>query len=188
MPASLASPPPPLFMPASADGASGSAAAERAIVVAAQGGSNDAFSALVRIHQRRAYAIVRAIVLSHEDAEDAVQEGFLHAHRALDRIMANAALDLVRRRKVRDADELPESIPMPFRDPAESGELRERLKRALMHLTDRQRAVIVMHDVEGFTHGEIGRTLGIPEGTARSDLHHARAALRRLLQDIRSTS
>jgi RNA polymerase sigma-70 factor (ECF subfamily) len=102
--------------------------------------------------------------------------------------MANAALDLVRRRKVRDADELPESIPMPFRDPAESGELRERLQRALLHLTDRQRAVIVMHDVEGFTHGEIGRTLNIPEGTARSDLHHARAALRRLLQDLRSTS
>lgn len=174
---------------------------ERAIVIAAQRGSDEAFAALVRLHQRRAYAVTRAIVLSHEDAEDAVQEGFLHAHRALDRfrpdqpfgawlyrIMANAALDLVRRRKVRDADELPESIPMPFRDPAESGELRERLQNALTRLTDRQRAVIVMHDVEGFTHGEIGRTLGIPEGTARSDLHHARAALRRLLQDIRSTS
>lgn len=183
-------------MPAEGHGA----ATEREIVVAAQEGSGDAFSSLVRLHQRRAYAIVRAIVLSHEDAEDAVQEGFLHAHRALHRfrpdqpfgawlyrIMANAALDLVRRRKVRDADELPESIPMPFRDPAESGELRERLQRALGHLTTRQRAVIVMHDVEGFTHGEIGRTLGIPEGTARSDLHHARAALRRLLQDLRST-
>jgi RNA polymerase sigma-70 factor (ECF subfamily) len=130
-----------------------------------------------------------------------VQEGFLHAHRALDRfrpdqpfgawlyrIMANAALDLVRRRKVRAAEELPESIPMPFRDPAESDELRHRLQDALTHLTHRQRAVIVMHDVEGFTHGEIGRTLGIPEGTARSDLHHARAALRRLLQNLRSTS
>src|SRR4051812_33769247 len=83
---------------------------ERAIVIAAQRGSDEAFSNLVRIHQRRAYAIVRAIVLTHEDAEDAVQEGFLHAHRALDRfrpdqpfwawlyrIMANAALDLVRR-------------------------------------------------------------------------------------------
>ena len=174
---------------------------ERAIVIAAQHGSDEAFSALVRLHQRRAYSVVRAIVLSHEDAEDAVQEGFLHAHRALDRfrpdqpfgawlyrIMANAALDLVRRRKVRDADELPDNIALPFRDPAESGELRERLKAALLHLTDRQRAVIVLHDVEGFTHGEIGRTLGIPEGTARSDLHHARATLRRLLQNIRSTS
>jgi RNA polymerase sigma-70 factor (ECF subfamily) len=188
---------PPASMSTPADG--GARAAEREIVLAAQDGSSEAFSSLVRLHQRRAYAIVRAIVLSHEDAEDAVQEGFLHAHRALDRfrpdqpfgawlyrIMANAALDLVRRRKVRDADELPESIPMPFRDPAESGELRERLEEALARLTSRQRAVIVMHDVEGFTHGEIGQTLGIPEGTARSDLHHARAAMRRLLQNIRS--
>jgi RNA polymerase sigma-70 factor, ECF subfamily len=188
---------PPVSMPASVDGV----VTERAIVVSAQQGSDDAFAALVRIHQRRAYSVVRAIVLSHEDAEDAVQEGFLHAHRALDRfrpdqpfgawlyrIMANAALDLVRRRKVRDADELPDNIAIPFRDPAESGELRERLQEALTHLTDRQRSVIVLHDVEGFTHGEIGRTLGIPEGTARSDLHHARATLRRLLQNIRSSS
>ena len=86
------------------------------------------------------------------------------------------------------AEELPESIPMPFRDPAESGELRERLQEALTHLTARQRSVIVMHDVEGYTHGEIGRTLGIPEGTARSDLHHARTALRKLLQNLRSRS
>jgi RNA polymerase sigma-70 factor (ECF subfamily) len=54
----------------------------------------------------------------------------------------------------------------------------------LRDLTQRQRAVIVMHDVEGFTHGEIGAVLGIPEGTARSDLHHARAALRRRLGDL----
>lgn len=172
---------------------------ERALVVAAQKGSSEAFAALVRLHQRRAYAIVRAIVLTHEDAEDAVQEGFLHAYRALDRflpdqpfgawlyrIMANAALDLVRRRKVRDADELPDSVPMPFRDPGEADELRRRLTEALTKLTDRQRSVIVLHDVEGFTHGEIGGMLGIPEGTARSDLHHARATLRRVLKDIRS--
>jgi RNA polymerase sigma-70 factor (ECF subfamily) len=77
---------------------------------------------------------------------------------------------------------------MPFRDPGEADELRRRLSAALTHLTERQRAVIVLHDVEGFTHGEIGGMLGIPEGTARSDLHHARAALRRLLKDVRSES
>jgi RNA polymerase sigma-70 factor (ECF subfamily) len=80
---------------------------------------------------------------------------------------------------------LPETIPMPFRDPGESDELRRRLNQALTKLTERQRAVIVLHDVEGFTHGEIGEMLGIPEGTARSDLHHARAALRRILKDVR---
>src|SRR5689334_23500819 len=128
---------------------------EKSLVVAAQRGNSDAFAALVRLHQRRSYAVCRAIVLSHEDAEDAVQEGFLHAYRALDRflpdqpfgawlyrIMANASLDLVRRRKVRDADELSESSPAPFRDPGEADELRRRLNLALTKLSERQRAVI----------------------------------------------
>jgi RNA polymerase sigma-70 factor (ECF subfamily) len=175
------------------------AARERELVVAAQRGSTEAFAALVRLHQRRAYGVARAVVLTHEDAEDAVQEGFLHAYRALDRfrpgqpfgawlyrIVSNAALDIMRRRKVRDADPLPDAVPLPFRDPAEADELRSRLEAGLRTLNDRQRAVLVLHDVEGFTHGEIGSMLGIPEGTARSDLHHARAALRRLLEDMRS--
>lgn len=174
-------------------------AAEQAYVAAAQAGSADAFAALVRMHQRRAYAVARAIVFTHEDAEDAVQEGFLHAYRALDRfqpelafgawlhrIVANAALDLVRRRKVRDASELPESLAVPFRDPAEAAELRGRLRAAVGALGERQRAVIVLHDVEGFKHAEIAAMLGIPEGTARSDLHHARAALRRALDTVRT--
>lgn len=180
---------------------SDAAARERELVRAAQAGDREAFAGLVRMHQRRAYAVARAIVIAHEDAEDAVQDGFLHAYKALDRfipdqsfgawlnrIVSNAALDLVRRRKVRDAEPLHDTVPLalPFRDPAVSRELRDRLTAALTRLTARQRAVIVMHDVEGYTHGEIGTALGIPEGTARSDLHHARTALRRLLQDLRT--
>ncbi|HJU69121.1 MAG TPA: sigma-70 family RNA polymerase sigma factor [Gemmatimonadaceae bacterium] len=174
-------------------------ARERELVLSAQRGSREAFAELVRAHQRRAYAVARAIVLDHHDAEDAVQDGFLHAYRALSRfrpgepfgawlhrIVANAALDLQRRRKVRTAGTLPETVALPFHDPAESDELRRRLSAALQRLTDRQRSVIVLHDVEGFRHAEIGEMLGIPEGTARSDLHHARATLRRLLSDTRS--
>jgi len=173
---------------------------ERALVLAAQAGDRAAFAGLVHRHQRRAYAVARAIVLSHDDAEDAVQEGFLHAFRAMERfrpeqafgawlhrIVANAALDIARRRKVRDADELPETLSSPHRDPAEADELRLRLNAALGTLGERQRAVIVLHDVEGYKHAEIGTLLGIPEGTARSDLHHARAHLRRLLGNLRST-
>lgn len=173
---------------------------EKALVLSAQRGELEAFSELVRRHQRRAYAVARAIVLTHEDAEDAVQDAFLHAYRALHRflpdqafgawlhrIVANASLDITRRRKVRDADDLPETIASPFRDPAEMDELRIRLRAALEHLPERQRSVIVLHDVEGFKHSEIGKLLGIPEGTARSDLHYARSALRRLLEQLRST-
>ena len=46
--------------------------------------------------------------------------------------------------------------------------------------------MIVLHDVEGFKHSEIGVTLGIPEGTARSDLHYARSHLREVLGSVRS--
>jgi RNA polymerase sigma-70 factor (ECF subfamily) len=172
---------------------------ERDLVVAAQRGTREAFSELVRRHQRRAYVVARAIVMNHEDAEDAVQEAFLHAFKAIDRflpdqafgawlhrIVANAALDVTRRRKVRDADELPETVASPFRDPAESSELRTRLSQALETLPARQRSVIVLHDVEGFKHSEIGKMLDIPEGTARSDLHYARSHLRRILGDVRS--
>jgi RNA polymerase sigma-70 factor (ECF subfamily) len=171
---------------------------ERELVRLARSGDERGFAGLVRLHQRRAYIVARSIVMTHEDAEDAVQEGFLRAHQALDRfdpaqtfgawlnrIVANAALDLARRRKVRNAEELSESIPATFRDPAEGGELRERLELALAQLPDRARAVIVLHDVEGFTHAEIGEMLGIPGGTARSDLHHARQKLRVLLGNLR---
>jgi RNA polymerase sigma-70 factor (ECF subfamily) len=172
---------------------------ERALVLAAQRGEREAFSMLVRTHERRAYAVARAIVINHEDAEDAVQEAFLHAYKALHRflpdqafgawlhrIVANAALDITRRRKVRDADELPETIASPFRDPAEASELATRLREALATLPERQRSVIVLHDVEGFKHAEIGTMLGIPEGTARSDLHYARSHLRAVLGSVRS--
>jgi RNA polymerase sigma-70 factor (ECF subfamily) len=173
---------------------------ERDLVIQAQSGNREAFAGLVRLHQARAFAVARAITLTREDAEDAVQDAFLHAYRALDRfrpdqpfgawlnrIVANAALDIGRRRKVRDADQLPETVAAPFRDPAADAELRARLEQGLARLTERQRAVIVLHDVQGYTHGEIGGMLSIPEGTARSDLHHARAALRRMLVDMWST-
>ena len=108
----------------------------------AQNGSEAAFAMLVQTHMRRAYAVARAICATHEDAEDAVQDGFLHAYRALERfrpeqafaawlnrIVANAALDIGRRRKVRDADVLPETLSVPVFDPSERSELRSRLGR-----------------------------------------------------------
>lgn len=171
---------------------------ERATVLAARSGDTTAFGALVRMHQRRAYAVARAIVGTHEDAEDALQDAFLHAYRALQRfrpeqafgswlhrIVANAALDITRRRKVRATEELPVTVASPFRDPGEAAELRQRLDAALAALPARQRSVVVLHDVEGFSHAEIGAMLRIPDGTARSDLHHARTALRRHLREFR---
>ena len=171
---------------------------ERALAEAARAGDQNAFAELVRLHQRRAYLVARAIVTVHEDAEDAVQEGFVRVWQSMDRfdssqsfgawvnrIVANAALDITRRRKVRTTEELSDSLRSPSRDPALDAELKTRLSLALAQLPERARSVIVLHDVEGYTHVEIGEMLGIPGGTARSDLHHARQKLRALLQDLR---
>ncbi len=103
----------------------------------------------------------------------------------INRIVANAALDITRRRKVRTTEELSDALRSPFRDPAIDAELNNRLREALSKLPDRARSVIVLHDIEGFTHVEIGEMLGIPGGTARSDLHHARQKLREMLKDLR---
>jgi RNA polymerase sigma-70 factor, ECF subfamily len=171
---------------------------ERALAEAARKGDQAAFAGLVRLHQRRAYLVARAIVTVHEDAEDAVQEGFVRAWQAIERfdpaqgfqawvnrIVANAALDITRRRKVRSTEELKDALQSPFRDPAQDAELKSRLREALAQLPERARSVVVLHDIEGFSHVEIGEMLGIPGGTARSDLHHARQKLRTLLQDLR---
>jgi len=175
-------------------------ATDAVLVRQAQTGNSDAFGELVRRHQRRAFAVARSITLSTEDAEDAVQEGFLHAFRALDRVrpelpfgpwlyrvIANAALSLVRRRTVRETSELSPLVGTLAPDPAIASELRARLRAALAELPARQRAVVVLHDVEGFKHGEIARMLEIAEGTSRADLHAARQLLRRQLAVLRET-
>jgi RNA polymerase sigma-70 factor (ECF subfamily) len=69
---------------------------------------------------------------------------------------------------------------IPAEEPAEPG-IAVDLERALALLPNHQRMVVVLHDVEGFTHHEIGRQLGIATGTSKATLHRARTALRRLL-------
>jgi RNA polymerase sigma factor (sigma-70 family) len=61
--------------------------------------------------------------------------------------------------------------------------LRRRLEAALGELTDVQRTVVLMHDLEGYRHREIAVELGMPEGTVRSHLFFARRALRERLGD-----
>jgi RNA polymerase sigma-70 factor (ECF subfamily) len=55
---------------------------------------------------------------------------------------------------------------------------------ALAGLPERQRMVVMLFDAEGWAHGEIGGLLGIPDGTVRSELHHARRALRQALEGL----
>jgi RNA polymerase sigma-70 factor (ECF subfamily) len=165
--------------------------------VAAQKGDREAFGELVRRYEPAARRLARALLHHPEDADDAAQDGFFSAWRNINRydpgrqfgpwilrIVVNAAHDLRRRRQIRETDPVSPSLPGGEASPAvlvEQAELGERIDQALQSLPERQRLAVVLYDAEGFSHGEIAQMLGSPEGTVRSDVFHARRALRTLL-------
>jgi RNA polymerase sigma-70 factor, ECF subfamily len=71
---------------------------------------------------------------------------------------------------------------------AETAELREQLRGALMGLPEMQRQIVLLHDLEGWKHREIADRLDLPCGTVRSHLHFARKALRSALRMLPGAS
>jgi len=167
------------------------------LAAAARSGDRDAFGELIARHAPAARRVARSILRHREDADDAAQDGFYSAWRNLDRfdvtrpfgawlirIVINAAQDLRRRRAVRATEPLPPDAPAATRLPSvayDRTEFSRRLDAALAELPERQRLAVVLFDVEGYSHAEIAELLGVPVGTARSDLFHGRRALRERL-------
>lgn len=165
----------------------------------ATAGDGDAFGVLVERYGAPARRVARAILGMGEDADDAVQDGFIAAWHAiarydqarpfrpwLTRIVANAALDLGRKRRVRHTVTIPESVAsgtvLPDRA-TDHALFRERLRSALGELPERQRIAVVLFDAEGYSHSEVAEVLKVPEGTVRSYVFHARRALRRAFKE-----
>lgn len=174
---------------------------DRALVEAvSRDGDEVAFRELYRRHTPRLYPLVLRMVGGAEmDAEDVVQEAWMRAVAGMKRfrgdsafgtwlcaIGLNAARDHLRRRgrwgATEDVTEV--EIPVP---PASNGQ-RMDLERAIAQLPPGCRTVLVLHDVEGFTHEEIARQLGIAVGTSKSQLFAARRAARTLLAGSKEMS
>ena len=172
---------------------------EADLVLRAAAGDRSAFGVLVERYAGVARRVARAVLGNPEDADDAAQDAMLSALVKLDqydprrpfgpwllRIVANAATDRRRRRTVRRVEPLDVGLtaggPRPDTT-AERRALGERLRQALAELPERRRVAVVLFDVEGYTHAEIAAVLGIPEGTVRSEVFHARRRLRALLAD-----
>jgi len=132
------------------------------------------------------------------DAEDAVQETFLRAWRFIGsfrgqsavstwlcRIAINASRDLAHKR--RGEPLLEEQVRGEAADPAPDPGTRRQLMRALRRLSEGYREVLVMHDVLGMSHEEIGQVLSVEPGTSKSQLHKARAKMREILTAERPT-
>lgn len=177
------------------------AEADGALVTRAQAGDRIAFGVLVDRYAPSVRRVARAVLNDPDDADDAAQDAFLAAMVKLKqfdpgrpfgpwlaRIAVNAATDRRRRRAVRRAEPLENHMrsggALPDAD-ADRRALGWRLRQALAELPERRRMAVVLFDVEGYTHAEIGEILGLPEGTVRSEVFHARRALRVLLADWR---
>ena len=167
---------------------------DRALASQVLAGDELAFRELYRRHTPRLYQLVLRLLGGRDaDAEDAVQDTWLKATEQLDRfrwecafgtwlsaIALNVAREQMRRRIRRPEADWPEDLDPPAAAPFDVVDSMD-LERAVADLPDGYRAVLVLHDVEGYTHEEIGLALGIAEGTSKSQLFWARQALRAAL-------
>jgi RNA polymerase sigma-70 factor (ECF subfamily) len=170
-------------------------------------GRTAAFGELVRRYQDRLFNTVYRLVDNTEDAQDVVQDAFLHAYQSLGsfkgdsqfftwlyRIAVNTAISMKRKQRVvlsihpggPDHGQLTEPLDVSeFSRPGETLERAEQERRvqdALNRLSPEHRTVLVLKDMEEQKYDAIAHILQVPIGTVRSRLHRARVELRLLLQ------
>ena len=176
---------------------------DAALAAACMAGDLTAYERLYRQQGTRMRNLARNLLGTQSDAEDAVQETFLKVQRGIGsfrgqssfitwtfRILVNTCHDLRRsrtRRKELAKDETEESDPLPkMRAPGAHPSLRMALQRAIAKLTQHQRDVFLLYEVEGFRHGEIAGMLEITETASKNTLFQAKKSLRVMLEAPRS--
>ncbi|MEJ2099266.1 MAG: sigma-70 family RNA polymerase sigma factor [Desulfobacterales bacterium] len=163
-------------------------------------GDPSAFEAIVRKHQDRIYNLCRYMLQDPRNAQDAAQDVFLKAYRALKhfrpdfsiytwlyRIAVNTCLDYQKkfRREVSRSEPLAEDLPSdePFPEQLyESREITAAIQLALQKLPKKLSAAIVLREIEGLSYKEIADVLHTSVGTVKSRISRAREELRHLLQ------
>jgi len=185
---------------------------DQSIVATARGGDTKAFDELVVKYTPKLYGLIYHMTSNREDTNDLLQDVFAKAYRSLKRfqerssfytwiysIAVNMTLNFLKKRGRRhklsldDLDLAIENDPDfieatsktdPVRE-ADLHELQQRLNTSMQRLSENHRTVVTMHDIQGLPHGEIGRILGISEGTVRSRLFYAHRQLQNFLEEFR---
>src|SRR5947208_8213749 len=171
---------------------------------ACRSGDLRAYERLYALHGARMKNLARNLVGNPVDAEDAVQETFLKVHRSIAsfrgqssfitwtyRILINTCYDArrSRRRKKEVANEDSEESPgLEPRAPGAHPALRMALERALAKLTQHQRDVFLLYEVEGFRHAEIAGMLEMTETASKNTLFQAKKNLRQMLEPPRTSA
>jgi RNA polymerase sigma-70 factor (ECF subfamily) len=170
----------------------------------AQNGDVGGYEALYHMHKRQVYALCLRFSGNASDAEDLTQEVFLQVYRKISgfrgdakfgswiyRVAANFGLMFTRRRRLEQISlsALPEtesnSASSNWGSRSSAGSLpleRVALGRALTSLPPSRMNVVLLHDIRGYTHSEVGQCLGVAAGTSRSQLYRAHMVLRSILR------
>jgi RNA polymerase sigma-70 factor (ECF subfamily) len=171
------------------------AALDELAIRRAKAGDLGALERVYRAYEGTVYTLARRICRTAEDAEDAMQETFLEICRSIGRfrgdgpgtltawvkrIAASKALIRIRYEKYRETDDLVEEGSVAGRRDTDVA-LRMDLEAALGELSDTARAVVWLHDVEGYTHEEIAELMEKTVSFSKSQLSRAHARLRKLL-------
>ena len=172
---------------------------ERELIARARLGDEAAERALYDAHVDRVYWLAYRMSGRHDLAQDFTQDSFIRAFERLDDFRGDAAfgawmrtiatsvvLNGLRKQKRYNQREavLDEALMVPVAARRAEPDLKERLAEAIDALPEGCRITFVMHDVEGFTHEEIGSALGTTAGTSKAQLSRARAKLRIALADF----
>lgn len=167
---------------------------ERDLIARARTGDRVAMGELYELHARRVFTVVRRLVGDDHLAEDLSQEAWIRAFDKLHlfrgdaafgtwlyRLATNVALNRLRRSSKRTTVESGADLPRISKAQDEVVVTRRVLTKALDQLPPGYRKVLVLHDVEGWTHEEIAKSLDCSPGTSKSQLHKARARMRSLI-------
>ncbi len=173
---------------------------DRELIGRVLAGDPGAERALYDAHVDRVFRLVYRMAGDLDRAQDWVQETFIRAFERLEQFRGESSLStwlcsiavsttlngLRKLRRLRDRETVLEDAGSIGAVPrAADPDLKTRLHQAIDGLPEGYRTVFLMHDVEGFTHEEIGRALGVQPGTSKAQLFRARARLREALADFR---
>ena len=176
---------------------------EAAVIRRVLGGEVNAFEDLVAAYEKNVYNLALRMTGNAQDAEDMAQEAFIKAYNSLShfrgdskfsvwlyRIVSNVCLDFLRRQNRRPASSLSqedddgEEVQLDVPDESQSPELllerqltREAVQRGLQALSEEQRQILLLREIQGLSYEEIAQTLDLEEGTVKSRIFRARKKL-----------
>ncbi len=185
---------------------------QKEVIESCKAGNEKAFAEIVFHSQKKVFNIAYRMLGNFEEAKDLAQEVFISVFESIKDLREEIKFDAwltqitlnhcrnrwkyLKRRQYFNSESLDDpietedgNIPKAIVDPSDSPEtlyekksIQEFIQRGLLELKEDQRELLVLRDLQGFSYGEMGELLGLPEGTIKSKLHRARMELKEVLE------